>query len=226
MRFTTIVFDLDHTLLDSDTSEALAFAETLGTIGVDQPSQHLETYQRINVALWKRVENGELSPNEVKNLRFIQLLDKLNIVADPEELGAQYLRSLGNHGELYDDARSVLTALSDWRIGLVTNGIGSVQRRRLERLDLAHFFAGVAISGEVGVAKPDPAIFDHLGFTPWSPQDSVIVGDSLTSDIAAGANAGMSTCWYNPSGKPVVGPITPTLVVRTLAELPEVLATG
>ena len=219
MRFTTIVFDLDHTLLDSDSSEQLAFAETLHSIGVEEPEQHLKTYQRINVALWKQVEHGELSPNEVKVLRFAQLLERLDIDENPELLGDRYLEGLGNKGELYPEARDLLDSLAERRLGLVTNGIGSVQRRRLERLDLDRYFTGVAISGEVGVAKPDPEIFSHLDFPDWTPEETVIIGDSLTSDIAAGINAKIATCWYNPSSTPNSGPTNPTVEVQQLSDV-------
>ena len=225
MRFTTIVFDLDHTLLDSDGSEQLAFAETLHSIGVEEPEQHLKTYQRINVALWKRVEQGELSPNDVKVMRFTQLLERLDIEEDPELLGDRYLTGLGNNGELYPQARELLDALDGHRLGLVTNGIGSVQRRRLERLDLDRYFSGVAISGEVGVAKPDPQIFSHLKFADWAPEQTVIIGDSLTSDIAAGHNASIATCWYNPSRTAHIGPTIPTVEVNQLSDVLGALST-
>lgn len=224
-RWTTILFDLDHTLLDSDTSEALAFDATLRSVGIDDPSEHLPAYQQLNQSLWKRVEQGELSPNDVKRLRFEQLLDHLGIDGDPEEMGNQFLSGLGSFGELYPGARELLDQTGSARVGLVTNGIGSVQRQRIDRLDLGRHFQGVAISGEVGVAKPDPAIFDHLGFGELDPARTVMIGDSLTSDIAAGINAGFATCWYNPHGKPRPSKTesTPTMMVGALSEIPALL---
>ena len=125
MLFTTLLFDLDHTLLDSDASEALAFEHTLRSIGVDEPTQHLPTYKRINSALWKRVELAELSPNDVKVIRFEQLLEALGIDGDPDAMGATYVDGLGDYGELYPDALGLLDACTDVRLGLVTNGIGA-----------------------------------------------------------------------------------------------------
>ena len=223
MRFTTILFDLDHTLLDSDASEALAFEHTLRSIGVEEPAQHLPTYKQINSALWKRVELGELSPNDVKVIRFEQLLEALGIDGDPDAMGATYVRGLGDYGELYPDALGLLDACADAQLGLVTNGIGAVQRRRLERLGLNRYFDGVAISGEIGVAKPDPAIFDHLGFGDLDPDTTVMIGDSLTSDIAAGHNASFATLWFNPNNKPATEP-PPTTQAQSLAELFDVMA--
>ena len=224
VRISTVLFDLDHTLLDSDASEALAFDATMRSVGLDDPAAHLSTYQALNMALWKRVELGELSPNDVKITRFEQLLDVLDLDADPHALGAEFLRGLGAHGELYDDALPLLDHFTTQTIGLVTNGIGSVQRSRIQRLGLDRYFPYVAISGEVGVSKPNPAIFGHLGLSEWSPESTVMIGDSLTSDIAAGANAGMATVWFNPHGKLMTGPATPTAEVGSLLEICDVLA--
>jgi 2-haloacid dehalogenase len=225
VRFSTVLFDLDHTLLDSETSEALAFDVTMRSIGIAEPGDHLSTYQRLNVALWKRVELGELSPNEVKVLRFEQLLEQLETDGDPHSMGDTYLEGLGNHGELYSESEPLLDDLYPLvTLGMVTNGIGSVQRRRIERLRLDRYFSTIAISGEVGVSKPDPAIFEHLDVTPWVTRETVIIGDSLTSDIAAGANAGIATCWFNPDGHPMTGPAAPTIEVRSLDQIPDALA--
>lgn len=223
MEFTTILFDLDHTLLDSHESEELAFDDTMRSIGIEGPEAVLPTYRTINSALWRKVELGELGPNEVSRLRFVELLDELELEGDPDAMGERFRRGLGAFGELYSGASELLEALGHARLGLVTNGIGQVQRDRLKRLDLNDHFDGVAISGEVGVAKPDPAIFNHLGFGAIDPATTIMIGDSLTSDIAAGARAGFTTCWYNPNGAPMNGEHPPTITIDALVQIREVV---
>lgn len=226
MAYTAVLFDLDHTLLDSNSSEALAFDATMRSIGVENPGSHLSTYQRLNTALWKRVEQGELSPNEVKTLRFSQLLAELGIDADPTPVAEHYLIGLGSHGELFPGALHMLETVSSFaRLALITNGIGSVQRHRIERLGLIEHFPTIAISGELGMSKPGAAIFEHI-FAQIGPIDratTVIVGDSLSSDIAGGHNAGIDTCWYNPVIASAQS-IAPTFEVHSLDELPRALS--
>ena len=86
---------------------------------------------------------------------------------------------------------------------MVTNGLGEVQRARIDRLGIDQFFDVISISAELGLAKPSPSIFDHtlaeLGVTDRS--GVVMIGDSLTSDIAGGVAAGVDTMWFNPHGK-------------------------
>ena len=200
--YTTVLFDLDHTLLDSDASEALAFESALRGIGIDEPGVHFGDYDRINRSLWAAVERSEVLPARVRTLRFEQLLAAIGHDADAVELADEFAAGLGRHGDLYPGALEMLAALAEnASLALVTNGLSDVQRARVERLDIAQFFDAVIISGEVGVSKPSAAIFDIAFDQLGSPSraDALMVGDSLTSDIQGGVNSGIATCWYNPS---------------------------
>ena len=81
MAYSTVLFDLDHTLLDSKASEAASFEHTLRSVGVAQPSEHFGTYDSINKALWAEVERGEMTPDDVKTLRFQQLAQTIGLDA-------------------------------------------------------------------------------------------------------------------------------------------------
>lgn len=228
MAYTTVLFDLDHTLLDSDESERLAFSVTMQAFGVAEPSDHLRIYREINRELWASVERGERTPNDVKTLRFEQLIDLLDLAADPIEVADRYTGELGANGSLYPGVPEMLDEVGrSARLALVTNGIGSVQRARIDRLGLDDHVSAVAISGELGVSKPDAAIFDHVFAGLGGPDRSsaIIVGDSLTSDMAGGHNAGIATCWYNPHGAVTTEP-TPTLEVRSIDEIAPALRRG
>lgn len=220
--YETVLFDLDHTLLDSDASHAVAHDQTMRSVGIDDPTAVFDTFDRINQALWRRVEAGALSPNVVKELRFAQLLDELGVDGDPVEMGDVFVAALTAHGELYRGAFDVLAQLAERStLGLITNGIGAVQRGRLDRLGLTGTFATVVISGEVGRNKPDRRIFD-IAFAALGDPDrsgAVMVGDNLGSDIQGGINAGIDTIWYNPSGARNRTGIEPTHEVRALEEV-------
>jgi 2-haloacid dehalogenase len=210
MRYTALLLDLDHTLLDSDASERLAFEHAMAGAGVADPGRYFPEYDAINRALWARVERGEIHATDVRVQRFAQLIAGMagtGIDASPEALADAYARGLGAHGELYAGVRDVLDALDaepSVSLALVTNGLSDVQRARIERLGLGRYFDAIAISSELGTAKPAPAIFEFALAALGGPARSsaLMVGDSLTSDIQGGRNAGIATCWYNPHRRP------------------------
>lgn len=219
--YRTLLFDLDHTILDSDASENAAYDGTMRAVGVPDPAIHRTTYDRINKALWRRVELGELSPDDVRVRRFEELVAATGMDADPEEMADRFVAGLGANGEAYPGAIDVLDAVARRAtLALVTNGIGEVQRARISRLDLEHRFAAIVISGEVGVAKPDAAIFDLVFAQLGEPErdSALMIGDSLTSDIAGGAGYGIATCWYNRNGS-TSDDVRPTHEIDNLSRL-------
>ena len=222
MPYVTLLFDLDHTLLDSDASEVAAYAHTMATIGLDQSDQHFERYVTINREMWRAVETGTMRPDEVRFRRFEQFVAEIGVDADPVAMADAFVWGLGAHGELYDGARDLLDALAGRvRLAMVTNGLSEVQRSRIERLDLDRYFDAVIISSEVGVTKPRREIFD-LAFAQLDspdPATALMIGDSLSSDIRGGRDYGIATCWFNQHGA-VAGPDdVSTHEIRTLAEI-------
>ena len=207
--YRTVLFDLDHTLFDSDASEALAFESALRAIGIDDPDEHFGDYDRINRALWAAVERAELLPSKVRTLRFEQLLAAIGLDADAVPLADAFAAGLARHGDLYPGALDMLEALAEHAtLALVTNGLTDVQRTRIDRLGIGQYFDAVIISAEVGASKPSTAIFDIAFDRLGSPakNTALMVGDSLTSDIQGGVNYGIGTCWYNPHRRePVAG---------------------
>jgi len=204
MRYETILLDLDHTLFDSDTSEQTAFAQALVTAGIVEPMRYFMAYQAINLKLWAAVERGEVLQQHVRTHRFERLVVQENIDADPLQLANDFVAGLGANGSLYDGAREVLESLSGKAsMALVTNGLGEVQRARVERLGIGEYFDAIVISAEVGAAKPGTEIFDIVFEALESPSkdSALMVGDSLSSDMQGGANYGIATCWYNPNGQ-------------------------
>jgi YjjG family noncanonical pyrimidine nucleotidase len=205
--YTALLLDLDHTLLDSDASEAQAFEHALASAGIRDPHHHLPAYHHINRALWAQVERGEIATAHVRVARFEQLVETTGIAASPEALADAFAHGLGAYGELYPGVRDVLDALAaepTVALALVTNGLSEVQRARIARLELGRYFEVIAISSELGTAKPAPEIFERAlaGLGAPAKVSALMVGDSLSSDIRGARNAGIATCWYNPHRRP------------------------
>lgn len=227
VRYPTVLFDLDHTLLDSDTSLQQALAATLAHAAVPRPDSHYATFDDLNRALWRQVEAGTMTPPQVHVERFRQLTAVLDIDAEPEALATHYGHSLGRFGDLYPGARALLERLAEAgaTMAMITNGLSEVQRARIERLDLGGYFDAIVISAEVGAAKPGRQIFD-LTFEALGhpdPTGALMVGDNLPSDIKGGVDYGIATCWYNPHGRASTDDLAPTHTVAHLDHVADVI---
>lgn len=222
-RYAWLLFDLDGTLLDYAAAEEAALRATLADADLPPTDEVVADYQRINLGYWRAFERGETSPARIRVDRWRDLLAlHAHDDADPDRLADRYVEYLGTGVELVEGAAELLTELAaTHRLAYITNGFGAVQRPRLAASGLAAHTDVVVISDEVGATKPHPAIFDIAFERMGSPakDEVLIVGDSLTSDIAGGAAYGIDTCWFNPFGLDRAVDVEPTYEIRTLAEL-------
>lgn len=216
--FRGFLFDADNTIFDFDAAESQALLATVHA----PPDALLAEYRRINEALWRDAEAGALPLGRLASERFRRLAAALRLDADPQELSNRYLRELGARAPLLPGAVSVLDRLSRHAVlGLLTNGIAAVQRSRIARSGIEVFFQGIFVCEEVGISKPDPAVF-HFAARQLhvAPHELLCVGDSPSSDIRGGWAAGMPTCWVNLRGLPYpAGEPAPDFAVASLEEL-------
>ena len=205
MRYAYLLIDNDNTLMDFSAAEGKALAAVLRAHDLPTDEETIRTYHRINDGLWLALERGETTQPLLKVERFRQLMTALNRPdIDPEALGAEYAASLGCHADLLPGAEDFIRALHGrMKIALVSNGVSAIQRGRLSRCPLTPLFDAIVISEEAGVAKPDPRLLytalDQLGCTDKSR--AVMMGDSISADIAAANNAGMDSIFFSPRGK-------------------------
>ena len=217
MKYTWLLFDADHTLFDFDLAEVKALANSFAEFGYPYNEATGQTYRTINQQIWRELERGEITPNELRTTRFLRLYNAVGIQAEPEPFSDAYLRHLANCGDLIDDAETII---QQYKLALITNGLSDVQRPRLATSPLQPYFQTITISDEIGYAKPDPRIFDAAFAQMGNPAKTevLIIGDSLSSDMQGGVNYNIDTCWFNPQNKPLNGlPIT--YEIQQLAEL-------
>jgi len=222
MPYSCLLFDADGTLFDYDTAEAKALAATFTDSGIPYTHDYANVYRVINAQMWADFELGKISQLELRSARFGRLFQAINVDADPHAFSDTYLTNLGNAADLFPGALEIVDALHEnYRLLLITNGIPKVQRSRLSRSPIQPLFEAVIISGEIGIAKPHPGIFDAAFQAMGSPpkEETLIIGDSLTSDIQGGINYGIDTCWYNPDRRPSDPKIPATYEIHRLNEL-------
>ena len=111
-----------------------------------------------------------------------------------------------------------------YRLAIVSNGSRMVQRAKLARLDLGHLAPRAFISGELGVAKPDPALFRKaIEWVGCAPHEAMFVGDDPVRDIAGASAVGMATCWVSTGRSYPPGLPAADLAIDRVADLAGVL---
>lgn len=226
--FEILLLDLDDTILDFHMQEAVAIRKTLAGAGIDPTDAVCQRYSQINIEHWKRLEKGEITRSQVLHGRFEVLFKELGVEQASAPIVAAYTENLSQGHYFLPGAFEAVQALSrKCRLFLVSNGTTSVQMRRLESAGLLPWFEGLFISQDVGVNKPGKGFFDYCfshipGFVP---EKTMIVGDSLSSDILGGQNAGIATCWINPKHKQCTLETKPSYELESITQLESLLET-
>ncbi len=224
----TIFLDLDDTLLDFTRAEAEALRKALAEMDVPADNAVLARYHTINTAQWELLEEKKLTRDQVLVGRFDILFEELGLRRCARETCERYEEYLAEGHWFIPGAEELLEELfSGYDLYLASNGTAAVQSRRLESAGIARYFRGIFVSERMGADKPSPAFFERcFAVIPgFSKETALMVGDSLTSDIRGGINAGLRTCWFNPHGKPARPDILPDCEIKALAQLPPLLQT-
>ena len=221
-----IFLDLDDTILDFHASEREAIVETLEHFGVLVNEEIITIYRNFNKKCWQALERGEMTREEVLTKRFELLFSDLDINVSSEDVQYYYERRLAEGVVFVDGAIELLESLKGkYNLYITSNGTAFVQDRRIAASGLAEYFDDIFISERMGANKPDKRFFDAC-FERMENKDrdsTVIIGDTLTSDILGGINAGIHTCYFTFGKEPEPSDIPAEYIVRKLEEIPEIL---
>lgn len=218
------LLDADMTLFDFDKAERAAIEAVCARLGVELRRDQIEQYHAINEALWKKLERGEITQERLRVERFEVFLGAMGIRADPVAVAEDFVKQLAKGCYLFPQSLSLLQNLhARCKVAIVTNGITTVQKQRLAGSGLRPYVDALIISQEQGFSKPDARLVEKaleaLGCEDRS--QAVVVGDSLTSDMAAAKNARVDGIWYNPKGLP--RPADNPFIVAEVRQLHELM---
>ncbi len=222
----TLFLDLDDTILDFHKAEAVAIAKAMRALDIEPSEENITLYSKINDMQWKRFERGELTREEVLSVRFELLFKELGIERSVARARELYEGLLGQGHFFMDGAEELLKELyGKYRVFVASNGTARIQKGRIESSGISRYVDGIFISSELGVNKPSRDFFDKCFSLAGGVERerAIMVGDSLTSDILGGKNAGILTCLYNPRGKENATDIIPDYEISALSELPILL---
>lgn len=202
MIINTILWDVDDTLLDFLQSEKQALTICLQKYELPVNQEIVNLYSEINLSLWKQLELGTIIKEILILKRFELLFDRLEIKhVDAGSFQKEYQSNLGQTFFYLENSLEICRDLSEhYRQYIVTNGVTATQVNRLHLSGFDQIMNGIFISEQIGYPKPKKEFFEgcFAKIPDFQKEHTIIVGDSLTSDMRGGVNAGITTCWYNP----------------------------
>ena len=221
-----LLLDLDDTILDFHEAEYHAIRRTLSAFDIEPTDAVCDLYSKINLAHWKALERKEITREQLEVSRFQQLFEQLHITKDAAACGKLYYENLSDCHFFLPGAYEAVERLSKkYELYMVTNGTSKVQHRRIAGANLEPLFCDIFISQEMGADKPDMVFFQNaIGrIEEFDPAQAMIVGDSISSDIRGGKNAGIATCWINPKGKQPPEHTVPDYQIASITQLETLL---
>lgn len=198
-----VFFDLDHTLWDFDKNSGLTFERIFKLNNVQvQLDSFLEVYEPINLKYWKLYREERVTKSALRYGRLREAFDSINVsVADEmiNHLSVAYIDHLTTFNHLFEGTEHILQYLQDkYQLHIITNGFEEAQERKMINANIKHYFKSVTNSEMVGVKKPNPKIFNFaLDSASASPDESIMIGDSLEADIEGAAKIGMDTIHFD-----------------------------
>ena len=227
MKYDVILWDMDGTLLDFKIAQKEAITQVFRTIHKPLTDDIIDLYSRINESYWKKLELGEVTQPELLVGRFKTLFDELGMNnVDVETVRKEYEEVLGNVYEYIQNSLDLCKMLQPkCKQYIVTNGIAGTQRRKINLSGLGEGMTECFISEEIGHEKPNKDYFEYVfSLIPdFDPEKTLIIGDSLTSDIKGGALAGIKTCFFNPEHEQVTGDYKPDYEIEHLWDVLRIL---
>ena len=205
MKYPYLLFDADDTLFDFPKASSQAFSDMCRKNDVPDSPETYQLYHEINLVLWEAFNRGEITKEFLTLERYVRFLNALGLDRDAAQCNRAYLLALGRTVYPMPYAEEVCRELvrRGHKLYIVTNAVASVQRSRLSACPFGDVFTAAFISEEAGAAKPHKAYYDYVRrqVPEITQENTLVIGDSLSTDIQGANNAGLPCCWFNPDKK-------------------------
>jgi YjjG family noncanonical pyrimidine nucleotidase len=228
-KYKSIFFDLDHTLWDFETNSREALTELhnayeLEKKGIEQQA-FLSAFKKINTGLWHLYDVGKINQDVIRLQRFHRVFQEFEV--EEYDLSVQfstdYVSQSPKKGNLLPHAKEVLEHLHpQYPMHIITNGFSEIQSIKMASAGIDKYFKSVVTSELAGHKKPSKEIFEFaLHKNNLLPDEAVMIGDNLLTDMGGAKNASIDAIYFNPEKTPHT--TTLTHEISSLIELKNLL---
>lgn len=225
-----VLFDIDNTLLDFDACVQECMREGFEAFGLGQYREEMfGVFQKINSEMWKSIDQGTMSFEELLETRWNRIFAELNITFDGRRFENFFIDFLFESAIPIPGSIQILESLKNrYILCAASNGPCRQQINRLTKAGMLPMFSKLFISEEIGASKPSSEFFAHCmralnEQTPILPDEVLMVGDSLSADITGALSFGMKACHFDRIG--INSPSSPRAdyTIHSLDELHKIL---
>lgn len=221
-----VFIDIDNTLLDFGKCSEYSIKMSCEKYNIEYSDALNMTFREINRGLWNRIENGALTREELLKIRWQLVFDEMGIEGNGEEFEQLFIHYLTESHEETKGAYDLVKYLgAKYTLCAASNAPHEQQLIRLEKAGMLGFFSEIFTSERIGFSKPSAEFFDKCFFLlpNISKEETVMIGDSISADIAGGAKYGIKTIWFNEAKDAPPSDITPDYTVNKLCEIKNIL---
>ena len=229
MQYDTLLFDIDNTLLDFEADESQALKRLFDFVGIKLTDELHQKYSNYNKSLWQKLERNEITRDELLATRF-NVFFKVNFNRDVTDLNLndRYINYLSDGHDLMPHATELLQFLKQSpaiRLEIATNGVPQTQYKRLKEAEIMNYFDQIFVSQEIGINKPNIGFYNYIEnhLENFNAHRTLMIGDSLTSDIQGGYNASIDTVWFNPQHLENSSSAQPTYEIDDLLQIKKLI---
>ena len=200
MNLKVLFLDIDNTLLDFDVAAEQSMKHCFQMFGLGYEPEMFPIFNEENNKIWKMIEKRELAVADLRTIRWQTILARLGLEADGAAMEDEFKKALHESAVPVDGAMEILPYLyGKYRLCAASNGPYGQQINRLQKADMLKYFAHCFVSEQMGVEKPSRTFFERCfeKLPGVMPEETLMIGDSLSADIAGGRQMGMRTCWYD-----------------------------
>ena len=220
-----VLIDIDNTLLDFNKGAEIAVGVAFNKCGLSFNKHCFNTFIEQNDLLWEKIERGELTREGLHQIRFKTIFNVLGITADGIMAETEFRKTLFDVAVPVDGALELVEYLSKkYKVYCASNAIYNQQINRLKLSKMHDYFSGFFISEKIGYQKPTKEFFDFCFYNMQvKPEQTIMIGDSLTADILGAKNYGLKSIWFNQFDKQNNSDIVPDYVVKELLQIKNML---
>lgn len=225
MKYSVLLFDLDQTILDTDTNAERALKNLQLPFEFDFTNERVLHWHHTQQKMWADLELGKLTRQQLVDTRFQTYFDDYDIEVDSLALETQFERTFFAEHELMPHAKDLLRQLhGNYKLAVVSNGTRAKQERILNDARIASLFDEIFLAEDLGYSKPDPRFFEKVSqkLVPYEKSDMLVIGDSLTADIQGAIDSKIDNVWFNPKHLKTI--MSPTYEVSDLQDIANILA--